>query len=374
MKRAIIIGGGLGGLASAKVLSAYFDKVTIYDAAPAPQMQHLHILLRSGQDILEKIFPGIMQKLLDHRCPEIDWAQDTLWENHIGAFPRYPSSIKTLTMGRILLQNLMGEYLNQLSNVEFIERRVDSLTQVEAELYIISGGQNFPLEKFLGDVLLAEESGVIDLTYRSYQYKLNDLKMKDFKQYYFQMDPPYSYVGGVISPIENGEAIVTLIEKEKTLSRCQGLEEFQLKAEKIQNGKFLEIIQGAIPITSLSLLRKTTTHRKVLAVNKVPEKVFILGDVLTSLNPVFGQGMTLTLMQVEILDRMLGEKNLNSCEFHRQSHKLGQLPHFLSSAGSDESGLKKILLRFFLRTCQKIRPLHHLFLCQLHSLGKARHL
>ena len=374
MKRAAVIGGGIGGLASAKVLSGHFDQVTIYDAGPTSQMQHLHVLLRSGQDILEKFFPGIRQKLKDHQCLELDWAQDTLWENHSGAFPRYSSTVKTLTMGRALLQNLMREELVKLPNVTFVESRVQTLASVEADVVIISGGQHFPLKSFLGDVISSEEDQVIDLTYRSYQFKLEDLKMKDFKQYYFQMDPPHTSIGGVISPMENGEAMVTLIEKEKKPSRCQNLEAFKKKAGEINSGKFLEIIEGATPLTSLSLFRKTTTHRKTLKVDKVPNHVFILGDVLTSLNPVFGQGMTLTLMQVEVLERMFEEKTVNSSKFHRESHKLGQLPHFLSTTGSEESGFKKFLLRGFLRICQEIKPLHHLFLRQLHSLGQVRRL
>ncbi len=368
MKRAVIIGSGIAGLAGAKVISPYFDKVTIYDAGVPSQTNQLHVLLKQGQIILEEIFPGMRKRFLEHNCHEIDWAQDTLWENHSGVFPRYRSNITTLSFGRALLQDLMRSYVSQLVNVEFVSRRVEFLTEIEAELVLICGGEHFPLKRFLGEVVETNELTKIDLTYHSCRFKQSDLEMRDFKQYYFQVDPPYSSVGGVISPIEGGEVIATLIEKEESFSACRNVEDFYQKAKKVEGGIFYDIIKNAQPTTSLSSYRKTRSHRKKLAIKNIPENVLILGDVMTSFNPVFGQGMTCALMQAQILKHMLRENKFDARRFHLETHKLGRLPYFLSRTGFAEGGPLKFLLRAYLKLAQKIKPLHLYFLRQLHFL------
>lgn len=369
MKKAVVIGGGVAGLAAAKVLGPHYDQVLIYDKAEIKQSLHQHVLLKSGQMILEKIFPGINQKFIKNGCLEIDWAKDTLWENYEGTFPRYGSTVKTLSMSRGLLQKAMKEELKSLSNIQFLDERVERLAGLDASLVVIAGGQNFPLKRFVGEVYSSEVFLPIDLTYRSYVFNYHDLNMEGFKQYYYQIDPPKSFIGGVICPIEEGRAMVTIIEKEEKISKCETEDDFFSKAMQIPGGKFYDIIKNAKPITSMAVFRKLQTHRKILDENKIPAKVLILGDILNSLNPVFGQGMTLSLMQVEVLRKMLESNKLDEKDFHIQCNKIGLVPYLLSKTGSEEKGLAKNILRLYLQICQKSKQLHHHFLKILHSLG-----
>ena len=86
---ALVIGGGIAGLLSAQVLTKYFSKVTIVErdvfaSEPeprkgVPQSHHVHVLLKRGQQILEKIFPGIEADLIEAGAPVIDWTGDLLW-------------------------------------------------------------------------------------------------------------------------------------------------------------------------------------------------------------------------------------------------------------------------------------------------------
>ena len=64
---AIVIGGSIAGMLAARVLSERFDHVTILDrddipSSPearngVPQGRHLHLLLETGQRIMEKLCP-----------------------------------------------------------------------------------------------------------------------------------------------------------------------------------------------------------------------------------------------------------------------------------------------------------------------------
>jgi 2-polyprenyl-6-methoxyphenol hydroxylase-like FAD-dependent oxidoreductase len=70
---AIVIGGGLAGLLTARVLSGHFGEVTLVDRDVLPQSeprkgvpqgQHVHALLSKGQEILSQLFPDLMPALI----------------------------------------------------------------------------------------------------------------------------------------------------------------------------------------------------------------------------------------------------------------------------------------------------------------------
>jgi glycine/D-amino acid oxidase-like deaminating enzyme len=68
-RHAIVIGGSIAGLTTARILTDHFDEVTIIDRdhfpeTPdprngVPQGRHIHILLVQGYRILEQLFPGL---------------------------------------------------------------------------------------------------------------------------------------------------------------------------------------------------------------------------------------------------------------------------------------------------------------------------
>ena len=72
-RHAVVIGAGMGGLAAAKAVAPYFDKVIVLDRdalpdgpaprAGTPQARHAHGLLAGGQKALEELFPGIESEL-----------------------------------------------------------------------------------------------------------------------------------------------------------------------------------------------------------------------------------------------------------------------------------------------------------------------
>ena len=73
---AVVIGSSFAGLTAARVLSDYFNQVTIIDRdgsldpiefrRGAPQTRHAHRLPPRGQMILEQQFPGLVDELRYH--------------------------------------------------------------------------------------------------------------------------------------------------------------------------------------------------------------------------------------------------------------------------------------------------------------------
>jgi 2-polyprenyl-6-methoxyphenol hydroxylase-like FAD-dependent oxidoreductase len=73
-KHAIVMGGSMAGLLAARVLTDFFEQVTLIerDQFPAqadqrrgvPQGRHTHGLLASGRQVLDELFPGVSEDLL----------------------------------------------------------------------------------------------------------------------------------------------------------------------------------------------------------------------------------------------------------------------------------------------------------------------
>lgn len=83
---AIVIGGSIAGLTSARVLTDYFERVIVIERDPAPnvaiqrkgapQARHPHILLARGQQILEQLFPGLVAELVQAGAISLDMGHD----------------------------------------------------------------------------------------------------------------------------------------------------------------------------------------------------------------------------------------------------------------------------------------------------------
>ena len=73
-RHAVVVGGSMAGMLAARVLSDYFDRVTLlerdrFPETPAarkglPQGRHAHGLLERGRQTLERLLPGLTGELV----------------------------------------------------------------------------------------------------------------------------------------------------------------------------------------------------------------------------------------------------------------------------------------------------------------------
>lgn len=81
-ERAIVLGASMGGLLTARVLADFFQTVTVIerDELPddpvnrrgVPQGRHVHALLARGAQILDELFPGLLDELVAAGAPVWD--------------------------------------------------------------------------------------------------------------------------------------------------------------------------------------------------------------------------------------------------------------------------------------------------------------
>jgi hypothetical protein len=91
-KRAVVIGSSIAGKLAARILSDFFEEVDIIEKdqksekqitrSGVPQGSQSHALLKSGEDILELLFPGIVDELIEDGSVKSDFAKDLTWNHH----------------------------------------------------------------------------------------------------------------------------------------------------------------------------------------------------------------------------------------------------------------------------------------------------
>ena len=131
--RAIVIGGSIAGLLSARVLSDYFKRVIILDrdelpATPqarrgVPQSVQPHVLFAKGYRILAEFFPGIEEQFEVNGALSIDWAREFkhFAQGHWGVETEDTSDIISITCSRYLLEWTIRQELLKLPNVKTLE-------------------------------------------------------------------------------------------------------------------------------------------------------------------------------------------------------------------------------------------------------------
>ena len=342
---AIVIGGSIAGLLASRILTNHFENVTIierdrYPQEPeyrsgVPQSHHVHSLLTRGHRILEQLFPGLTDSLLEKGALPIDWIEDFAWLMSVADVwtPRFPSGITTCLCSRNLLEFTIRKHLNKFSQVKFLENasvtelftnsnntavegvkvKVAQKGQIKlsAQLVVDASGRNSQAPKWLealGYEMPQETRINCFLGYASRLYQCSQLETVDWKLLYVMPSAPDNPRGGMIFPIENDRWMVTLIGIGKNYPPTEesGFLDF---ARSLRNDVVYQTITKAQPISSIYSYRNTENRlRHYEKLKRIPENFLILGDAVCSLNPIYAQGMTLAALNALTLDNCLEQQ------------------------------------------------------------------
>ncbi|MEZ4674160.1 MAG: FAD-binding protein [Caldilineaceae bacterium] len=131
-RHALIMGASLGGLLTARVLSQYFDKITVIerDAVTAeavarkgqPQTRHLHGLLATGLETMTHYFPDLPRALTDEGAIMRDFGEGMTWYTYGGMRKRFTMGVKATTMSRPLLESLVRVRVLALPNITLVDQ------------------------------------------------------------------------------------------------------------------------------------------------------------------------------------------------------------------------------------------------------------
>ncbi|MFY0525480.1 NAD(P)/FAD-dependent oxidoreductase [Archangium gephyra] len=334
--QAIVIGGSMAGLLSARVLSEHFEKVIILerDRLPegpearksAPQARHIHALLEAGLKALDELFPTLVRELVREGSDLIDMARDAAWFQSGSWKVRYEGGPQTILVSRPFLEWKVRGQVTALPNVELRqgygveELLMDaSRTRVtgvkvagpegeqtlEGELVVDTSGRGSRAPQWLealGYGRPEEEQVGIELGYTSRFYE-RPAGFDEWKILAVSGRAPESRRAGFIANVEGGRWIVSLngYFGDHAPTDDAGFLEF---ARGLPTPHIHEYIRHAKPLTPAVSHKIPTSrwmHYETMA--RFPEGFVLLGDTVCSLNPVFGQGMTV----ISLGARLLGE-------------------------------------------------------------------
>src|SRR5262249_8631744 len=128
---ALVIGAGMAGLLTARVLAGHFERITVLerDQLPAtsedrkgvPQGRHVHGLLARGGPLLTPFFPGIVQETLEAGATPFDVTADFLWHHFGGYKVRHQTGMVGLSVSRALLESAVRARVLSLQNLNCLQ-------------------------------------------------------------------------------------------------------------------------------------------------------------------------------------------------------------------------------------------------------------
>ncbi|MEN9438068.1 MAG: hypothetical protein RIR09_2723 [Pseudomonadota bacterium] len=345
-RRAIVIGGSVAGLVTARVLADLFQEVVLIErdtlptAGPAyrkgvPQAHHQHILLAKGRAVFEQLFPGFDAALAQTGAELADHTQDMLLFSPAGRLPRFRSGIVLRLASRIQIDWILLGFLRQTKNVRIIENacmqslvcdagqvtgvNLEDGTTLAADWVVDASGRGSAAPKWLqaaGCTPPSEEIIDAKLGYASRFYERSAHYPTPFKA--IAMTPvPLSNPRGVgMWQVEGNRWLLTLIG---TAGHYPPTDEagFAQFASNLADPVVVETMRHAKPCSDIVSFKGTANRwRHFERAPVLPERFAVIGDAFCAFSPFYGQGMTVAARSALAMRDAL------------RKHTLGAKPNF----------------------------------------------
>jgi 2-polyprenyl-6-methoxyphenol hydroxylase-like FAD-dependent oxidoreductase len=304
--------------------------------------------------VLERLFPGISQALVEAGAVKGDIVRDCRWFFEGACLTRVASGLDGLLMTRPLLEAAVRERVLAIPNVMRRDNAtVESLLvtdQSERVIGIRVDGQTLPADltvdgtgrgsrtpqwlESLGYEKPREDAVQIALGYTTRFFRR---RPTDLGGDLAALIPPTAHGkrGGVMLAQEGDRWTVTLISHfvKSAPEDLQGFLEFTrgLPAPFIH-----DVIQHAEPLGEASSARfPASIRRRYEAMKRFPAGYLVFGDAICSFNPIYGQGMSVAALEAVQLQESLAASCSNlAAEFFRRAAKVIDIPWSIA-AGND---------------------------------------
>lgn len=340
---AIVVGASMAGLTTARVLTEHYRRVVLIERdAPGervearkglPAAKHVHALLPSGLAVLNRRFPGLLRALRQHRVVESDLGLLNHWYAYGGLKKQIAIGVDAVTVSRPLLDHVILQELREEARLELWtgqrvteyvmaedQRRVvgvkvqpndqEAPTTLAADLVVDCTGRGSRLPALLqrwGYAAPRESTIKVRITYKSRRYRQRGPAPVPRQIYIHSPAAPREKVGTMLMPIEGDDWMLTLAgwHGEDPLPD-EGELEARLAALPLREPQAL--IASAEPLSDFAEYKfDHSLRRHYEELQRFPRGLLALGDAVASVNPVYGQGMSLSCLQADALDAVLAE-------------------------------------------------------------------
>jgi 2-polyprenyl-6-methoxyphenol hydroxylase-like FAD-dependent oxidoreductase len=340
-KKAVVIGGSMAGLLTARVLSDYYAEVIIIerDTFPQepvprkglPQSYQPHLFLARGLDVIENLFPGIYDEMVlaGAQSHELDlWRFVTL----AGLLPTFKGRRPLLGATRAFFDWGIRRRMASLPHVRFMTgtevtgltntpdqqrvtgvrlryRRGQSGPEVMlADLVVDASGRNSEALNWLNTLgydTPPEENINAEIGYSSRLYHKPGHLPAGWPNIIIQPRPPHHPQVGVLMTVEGNRWQVML--GGAAGHYCPTDEAGFLEwARSLPDPSIYEAIRIAEPATPIRGFRIPNPRlRHFERLSRWPSGFIITGDAVCAFNPLYAQGMTVAALEAEALDKVL---------------------------------------------------------------------
>ena len=345
-ERAIVLGCGMAGIAAAAALRNHFEDVVVIERDEisqqpeprrgVPQHAQLHNLLSCAQFNLEYLLPDFITSLREAGAGDASVADEThVYELGI-KMPERSLGLRLMSAWRLVIEHVARQKLQDEGRVAFeglgrviglrktngnlsgavVEQDGNEKT-ISASVVVDATGSGSNAFRWLSDIsehvphsyrVRADQWYVSTIFERPVEYA-------DSNDFWLTFPSQPDTRGGLISPIGNSQWQVSLSGR-LVDQPPKTVEEVKAYAATLSDDlSIASLIEHAKPRTVPNLFRKTTaTIRRYDLIDKPLAGFLPIGDAVASLNPLFGQGMSVASQQARELDNILSEYGQSSLE------------------------------------------------------------